>query len=752
MAYFLNLLELWCLLFICVIVGRRVVDTLPNIIRLTIGYYVAPILGLAVLVLLTTLYGWVSPFKFSYSILSTLVLVTVALAYEKKRNQFIKSYIQLSLFSTLCALPVMAPMLLHGGYNPYTDIFTYLAQGQWLQSHSFAEKAIASGYYPTSTQVLIYQTGGIRMGGSFFLGFVQSLFALQWSYYAYIPTVSIGFVTGCLSIGGIIRQVVPVKKTVVLSLATLPCFLMTGFLFGAQWGFFPQTFGLAFLAGLSALFPYLVTVMFRNNYAWPCIVMYTFPAALCTAAFLFAYNEPFPIIIAAMGLFVLILACVFAKKKKMLLSLLIFYIVEVLILINYEAIRIAHNLIQTLSVGNGAVIGWPVLWCPMQFLAHAFGLKSPNSNHMFSADYFISVWIFPIFFIFLCIVLFRFIYAKPKRKLMLLFLVCFDFIFLVLFVKFRYFIPNSSAAEIGYTFLQYKITKYAAPFSLALVGIFGALVWFYKKKFRPLLICLYLILLVFGLYFQCFIVSKNLTIPFLKEVRQRQSPFEQLLQLRSALSTIPKDEVVHLALGQEYSKLRQMVAYVLYDRQISSDYRDDVYLGSIPMEERNRSPNDANWLVVMNTKDAYLQGKMKEVGPFMVFQKPFNFVVREKTVGGYNTEFNEDGESWNWVANAVDLYFINTGSSRKIKFGFKLRSYPDARLFHIELKDVSGTLLARYNVPMQSGEKLFESPWVETGSDHLVLHVEADGKPVRLSKRDARETKFLIGNVVFHAK
>ena len=605
--------------------GRRFVDLLPPVMRRTIGFYVAPILGLAFFVLFATLYGWLSPFKPSYSIVAVLGFAALAIALERKKQQLFCEYLQVLLFGTLCALPILTPMLLFDGYNPFTDIFTYLVQSQWLQGHAFAEKAIASGHYPALTQVVLYQLSGSRMGGSFFLGFVQSLFALKWSYDAYLSTVSLGFVAGCLSMGGIIRQVIPVKKIVVLALATIPAFSMNGFVYGAEWGFFPQTMGLAFALGLAALYPYLTKVFLSRDVSGARVAQNMLPASVCTAALLFAYNEPFPLFAAALGLFIAITVLMHLNKIKVIAISFTFFVLEVFFLINYESFRIIKNLYQTLMISHGAsAIGWPVPWSPIQFLAHSFGLKVPTPNRIYFLDYVTSTWVFSVFFIVLCVVLYRFMRAHSKRNSTFIFLFCVEFVLFLGFIKFRYFSPNISSVEVEYTFLQFKISKYATPFSLALAGIWAAIVWYYGKRYRVFLAYFFALAMVLGLLLQCFGISRSVHQKFYEEMQQKRSPFEALLQLRKAVSHIPGNEVIYVALGEAHIKLRQMVAYVLYDRKLAGDYRDDGYiLGHLPQDERVMSPKGANWLITINANSDIYSHNDRVVGPFLLRKAPF---------------------------------------------------------------------------------------------------------------------------------
>lgn len=749
MNFFIILLELWCLLFVCTSIGRRFVDLLPPVIRRTIGFYVAPILGLAFLLLIATLYGWVSPFKTSYSIAVTLGFVAVAMVLEREKQQLLLEYLQVLFFGTLCALPILAPMLLFDGYNPFTDIFTYLVQSQWLQSHSFSEKAIASGYYPALTQVVLYQVSGSRMGGSFFLGFVQSLFALKWSYDAFLSTVSVGFVAGCLSMGGIIRQVIPIRKIVVLALATISVFSMNGFVYGAEWGFYPQTMGLAFALGLAALYPYLTRVFINSDFSWFQIAQNMLPASICTAALLFAYNEPFPIFAGAMGLFIVIAALMYFNKIKAIAISFGFYVLEVFFLINYEAIRIGKNLYQTLAISHGnASIGWPVLWTPLQFLAHSFGLKTPFAKGIHFVDYVISTWVFCVFLIVFCVMLYRFMRAHSKRNNTLIFLLCVEFVLILSFLKFRYFSPNMSSIEVGHTFLQFKISKYAAPFSLTLAGIWAAIVWYYCKRYRVFLAYFFALVMLLGLLLQCFGVSRALHQQFRTEMQQRRSPFEVLLQLRKAVSHIPGNEVIFIALGDVHSKLRQMVAYVLYDRKLASDYRDDGYiLGRLPQDERVMSPQGANWLITYNANSNICPHNDQSIGPFTLQKAPFRYTTLLKHEGAFDMVSDAKGNTSSWVTNAVNFSFITRGPSHEVKYRFLFKNNAMPRKVLVQLKTASNDVILQDSRDLALGVTVFESAWLKTDAHRLILHVEADGAPAQISERDDRRAKFVITNL-----
>lgn len=610
MSYFILVAELWFLLLLCLLLGRRVTNMLPLEAANVLEFYLAPILGLACCLIIVTYYGWFVAFKFQYTMAYTVVLVIFAGFYEKKPRQLLSHWWQIGVFSTICSLPIFFPIIFHDGYNPFTDIYTYLVHSQWLQSHAFSERAEPSGYFPYLTQISLYQNNGSRMGASFFLAYVQSIFHIKWSYNAYLPTVSLAFVTGLLAIGGVIRQLIPLSKIVVLALAALPCFTLNGFLFGAEWGFFPQTFGLSFALGFTALLPAITKLVCNESYNSEKLFWYALPVSISAAAMLFAYNEPFPLFAIALGLFILLVCLLYKNRIRDILWFYSIFLVQMSLLLNSEMIRIFKSLVVTLHITKqGAAIGWPVTWSFIQLLAHTFGMKSSISVH----DKILSLYIFPVLLAMVMYLLFRFIRNNQGKNLGIFFLFTIYTVLCLFLIKFRYFVPNGSAIEIGQTFLQYKITKYAAPFALTLTAIAFAVLWNESKRSKPFIGIVYSTIFLSGLYYQSHI-SKQLTEQFILETNQQHRPFQALLMLRSALKDIPKDSPVYLAMGPQHHKLRQMITYVLHDRKLASDYTDDAYIvGHLPAGQRKMTPNpNTIWIsMIQNDKDAEIVGPLQ---------------------------------------------------------------------------------------------------------------------------------------------
>lgn len=751
MRYLQTLLQLWCLVLICHTIGRRVLALGPPQLA-RVSLYLSPGLGLGCLVWLASIYGRMIPFNGLYSLLLIGGLVLLSWYFEPRRRELWQHSWYLCLFALVAALPVMSPEIRYAGYNPFTDIYTYLAQSQWLQFHAFSEQAIPSAHFPALTQISLYQSSGARMGGTFFLGLVQSLFHITWSYNVYLATVSAGLVVGCLFLGGIVRQVIPLKKTVILALSLLPCVSSNGFLFGAEWGFFPQTMGLTFALGLAAFMPTLLqTILNKTVCCWQ-LIRFAFPWVLCASAFLLAYNEPFPIFFGAIALFTVGVAVLHPKKIAVLSLMMLIILVEMSVLMNVETLRIAKNIYQTLTISHGVgSIGWPVLWSPWRFLSYSFGLSSYFDRQPGWITGISTVISFCVLAV-TTYVLVVFAREKPTRRALLSLLICFEFVLLIFFIKFRYFSPSDAPIAVGHTFLQFKIVKYSSLFSLSLLAITMGIIWYYKRSQRDRLVALYVLILILGLGYHYKVVTKALHKNFLSSVRQERAAFDTLLKLRTTLQDIPKSEVIYLLFDQSQMKLKQMLTYIFWDRPILANYLDDGYiLGHLPPQDRNRSLSEADWVVSIGQPDNTLDnGNTRFSAPFIIQKKPFHGVLLLGQQGGYNTEMDTNGHDFNWVSHAIDFKFKVYGDFQAIKFSCQVKVRGNQQeTFHVKLKTMSGKILKSYTLDSIRDGATLASNWTRVNNQHkqFVLQVESDGTPVRLSQFDRRQAAFMISNV-----
>src|SRR5579864_1539024 len=145
------------------------------------------------------------------------------------------------------------------------------------------------------------------MGASFFLAWVQALFHLDWSYYAYPAAVAVPLAAGSLAVGGTVKLITRRGNLVPILTAAATATTLNGFVFGSTFGFFPQTFGMALAVAGAALVAASMdlvvdrsaqnTDQYRGRPVRRAIEM--IPASLVVSALACGYTELMPFLVVA---------------------------------------------------------------------------------------------------------------------------------------------------------------------------------------------------------------------------------------------------------------------------------------------------------------------------------------------------------------------------------------------------------------------------------------------------------------------
>ena len=275
-----------------------------------------------------------------------------------------------SLFGALASAGWFFTVIRFEAFNPYNDAFIYLVHAQWLQTHPFREAIRISEYHPALTQVAVYQIQGFRMGASFLFGWVQGAFGVDWSYLVYPAVMLLPMVAGALALAGTAFFVVHRGRLVCLLGGAALITTFNRFSFGAFNGFLPQTYGVVLGFGSLGLIGMYMARLQRGETIRPRGLL---PGALLLAATLFCYPEFAPFLAIAAAVCVAgeaLLVC--RARASAILQFALLLCLFTIALVNLELSRI----VQSVSIEAKAVVGGPVLWTPVQFLAHASGLLS----------------------------------------------------------------------------------------------------------------------------------------------------------------------------------------------------------------------------------------------------------------------------------------------------------------------------------------------------------------------------------------
>src|SRR5579864_587905 len=179
------------------------------------------------------------------------------------------------------------------------------------------------------------------MGASFFLAWVQALFHLDWSYYAYPAAVAVPLAAGSLAVGGTVKLITRRGNLVPILTAAATATTLNGFVFGSTFGFFPQTFGMALAVAAAALLAASLDLVVdraaqhseqgRGRRIRRAIEI--IPASLVVSALAYSYTELVPFLgIALVGLIIALIVRHPARLKSVLALLTILAVETVLIM------------------------------------------------------------------------------------------------------------------------------------------------------------------------------------------------------------------------------------------------------------------------------------------------------------------------------------------------------------------------------------------------------------------------------------
>jgi hypothetical protein len=202
--------------------------------------------------------------------------------------------------------------------------------------------------------------------------------------------------------------------------------------------------------------------------------------------------------------------------------------------------------------------------------------------------------------------------------------------------------------------------------------------------------------------------------------------------------------VIYLDLGAVHHKLRQMVAYVLTDRKVASNYSDDGYiLGKLSPDQRAIPFTSAQW-VIGYIRDKGGQGLQEpRAGNLIIRKRPEYLITLLSVNGGYGRE-SEGDNWWHWTSGSLEFQYQISGPLRNIQLRFLYMSVTDERELQIIVK---GKEESRMDLKMKVGWNEFTTPPISIDDSRVTITLASPEKPIRISERDPRLMSFLIRNL-----
>jgi hypothetical protein len=748
--FWITLAAVPALMFVATVIGSAWTALLPPALRARARFYLAPALGLATLTVLATIVGRYAALGHRALLpLALAALALWALARPRAFGAALRQSACSGAFALVCGAGILAPLLVYGGFNTDNDTFTYLAHAQWLQQHPFSQAVDPETVTPFATQILLYQKAGFRMGGSYLLALLQSLLQLRWAYAAYPVLLIAAIASCCLGIGFVLaRQLRPMRRSRRLMLLALPAFGLGGLTFGANFGFLPQTLGMALAACALFLAGPLLGWAAQARRRAADVAAAAVPGGVMLAGATLAYSELSPFVGCALVASAFVLALQRNAWRNLLLHGAVMLAVATLLL-NVELLRVY----AALRAQMGVVVGAPVDWHLVGFLAHAFGVHGGAWDGFQWAASGARSGAFAGGLLLLALVLAP--VALNARALWraslnatLLPAMAILAVFGAATLYFRYGVASPFPTGTGQSWSQSKLADWAFPFAIALTLFSIARLY---RRHAARVGAAIMLLFAIGLA-STVSVSVTRMSHFMHGYAGIDDMERFYRDLRTTvLEVCPPAAPVHLALNGNFSKFRQMAALYLHDRALTSDWRDDNYLDWIGPARRN-PPAAAGSCVIEPAALANPAPGGRMVGPFQVAPARPDAITLGAVSGAHQRE--TDGQNWwYWVEGAARFAVAtdaapNGQKKTRLRFEYLTRG-PQVLTLRVVRRDGSAQQIAL----KADGQAMATFDQVVDAAPTALaeLAFSTDGKATALGPTDPRLGAWLIRNIALTA-
>jgi hypothetical protein len=316
------------------------------------------------------------------------------------------------------------------------------------------------------------------------------------------------------------------------------------------------------------------------------------------------------------------------------------------------------------------------------------------------------------------------------------------------FFYFRFAMPSPTAAEVGHTFLQFKLAKWASPFVFVLLGISAVTLankvrWGAAWAIPPLLA----LTILGGITTYRAIIEDARRIA--AEIGQSEMPFAELLALRRQATFIPPDQTIYLDIGLHHGKLRQALVYVLNDKRLASDWRDDGYLlGSLPKGQDVQPIEDAQWIIYRASPQDLIHS-LPVVNQLIFRRRPNAVFAFQGSSGGWGIE-SDKLNWWEWVNQTAKYRFNILGSANRVRVGFSFMAASEPFSLTAVIwsgSDDSQEEVGRFNFNPKLNWSEIELPPVAIKGRNLTIELISNTAPVQLGRGDSRVVSFQVKDI-----
>jgi hypothetical protein len=737
-------LSLVIILFYATFIGRMMALCFPSDLRQAIRFYLAPAFGLALTLIFIAVFGRYRPFGDSpLFILLVMIMTGLAIATEKNKAEAFRHGLTIAIFGLFSCFSLLSALYYAGALNPHNDTFTYIAQGDWLQTSPFRALLTDENVTPAATQIALYQHEGFRMGGTYLLGLFQSLLNIRWAFDIYPAIVCASVAASCLVIGyPAARAVVAWPAWARLAPLVIIGNSLGGLSFAAHFGFMPQGFGLLFGAAFLFCYGRIIPLIAEGTLTNSQILALSFPLALLFASSVFSYSEIAPFLVLS-AVLATIVASVSYRVIKPFLLIATATLVLCILFLNIEIIRSY----RALHIQSAAVVGSPIDWPLIGYIAHAFGLHGGGwdtkqwsiggVDWVKDAPYLIALAL--LFLLFLVSVVLSWRSVSLITLLPTFFIVI---LFAAGLIYFRYFVRNPFPVGTGQSWSQFKLSDWSQIFVSAILLCF-ILPLAARTRFSKILFAAGALL---SLVFATQISADRSGVIITYYPKPNLSA--HLRELRDTVLNVCRTKgEFYLDLEGNDHKYRQLISVYLADRHLKSNWHDDGYVEmSLPAKWRNEPLKPDDCIIEPAVQTPGASGTVLGLVRIRSGIDP-NGEIGIRLAESVNAKETSPTDWWVWVSRKASFTVQTravTNASTKAQLTFGIAA-AQAQNITVSLEGSNGT--ERQIIAVPAGESQYTLPISMEARDLRTIVFTSDAEPQRLSPRDARTANFMLRNL-----
>lgn len=527
------------------------------------------LMGTAFIILLSF---WLSSFgmPMKYAIYIVCAVSAGAWAIALKNHFMQKSFCtkNMVLFGACFAAGSFAliPMVFFKACFPYSDGYTYLCIADFLVDKGYSYKVVLDGHFPWLTQIYLYQVQNLRMGAQCLLAFWTSMLHQEYSLFTYTPVSALGVFLYGMSIWLFISKRQQCTEKNILYAVVFSAFNVPIIIWSAVFGFFPQLFGLVFMA--AALKPVIALIKETDKTG----ISVVLEAAVFIAAMALCYSEIVPFF--AFGVLCVFIYEVYGKKKwrKSFAVLLETAVLSSLFMGPYFIKMILGIMAQFGAVvGGEKAINW--------FGYLSYWLSSAPVEYNFKES--VSPISIKVLFVGLTVTMMvmlmvGFSHSRKKDKWKYLQEgIAISVPYFVMLVYFSCIAENPFGKGVGNSWSIYKLAQYYFIILCCYLFLFYADVFTGKGKIMKNMQVLFPIIFCIASLVNTTQYSYHVTRLMYEYTGNTDHPIEDYMQLADKY----KDETKVIHLVNLPNEPRKFLTYILKNNKLSSDWSTDGYFG-----------------------------------------------------------------------------------------------------------------------------------------------------------------------------